>query len=68
MNDIARWDTDRKSKAVLDQVSSSSAEAQRLGFTGTPSFAVEGPATAGLETLGTAGSASSIEAAIEQAG
>ena len=28
-------------------------EAERLGFTGTPSFAVKGPSTNGLELLGT---------------
>jgi protein-disulfide isomerase len=65
--DIARWNRDRKSKAVLGQVSSTTAEAQRLAFSGTPSFAVEGPGSHGLKTLGTPGSASAIETAIDQA-
>ncbi len=43
------------------------AEAQQLGFTGTPSFAVEGPGAKGKETLGTPGEASLIEEAIEEA-
>jgi protein-disulfide isomerase len=64
---IARWNADRKSKRVLAQVAATTTEAQRLGFTGTPSFAVEGPATAGLKTLGTPGSAGDLESAIEQA-
>jgi protein-disulfide isomerase len=68
--DIARWDADRKSKAVLDQVASTTAETQRFGFSGTPSFAVEGPASNGLEPLGTAGtsSAAALEGAIDGAG
>ena len=63
--DIARWNRDRKSKRVLDEVAATTAEAQRLGFTGTPSFAVEGPGVAGTEALGTPGSAGSLESAIE---
>ncbi len=55
VKDIARWNSERKSKRVLAEVASTTAEAERLGFTGTPSFAVEGPATNGLETLGTPG-------------
>lgn len=65
--DIPRWNRERKSKAILKQVSSTTAEAQGLGFNGTPSFAVEGPGAAGLKTLGTPGSAGAIETAIDQA-
>lgn len=65
--DIARWNRDRKSERVLDQVAATTAEAQRLGFTGTPSFAVQGPGTSGLEALGTPGSAGSLESAVEGA-
>ncbi|HEY0392157.1 MAG TPA: thioredoxin domain-containing protein [Solirubrobacterales bacterium] len=64
---IANWNVDRKSKRVLDEVTATTAEAERLGFTGTPSFAVEGPGTAGIETLGTPDSASDLESAIENA-
>ncbi len=66
--DIARWNRDRKSKAVLSEVSRTTSEAQQLGFSGTPSFAVKGPVTAGLKTLGTPGSASALETAITEAG
>jgi protein-disulfide isomerase len=62
--DIAQWNRDRKSRRVLQEVADTTSEAQRLGFTGTPSFAVEGPATSGIETLGTPGSAEALEAAI----
>jgi protein-disulfide isomerase len=64
---IAKWNEDRKSPNVLSEVEATTAEAGRLGFTGTPSFAVEGPGTSGKETLGTPGSAGSIEESIEDA-
>jgi protein-disulfide isomerase len=66
--DIARWNSDRKSPQVLSEVKSTTGEAERLGFTGTPSFAVEGPNTAAKQTLGTPGSSEAIESAIENAG
>jgi protein-disulfide isomerase len=65
--DLAQWEKDRASKPVVEEVESTTAEAQKLGFTGTPSFAVEGPGTKGKETLGTPGEASLLEAAIEEA-
>ena len=66
--DIAKWNKDRKSAKVTSRSRRTTAEAQKLGFTGTPSFAVEGPGTTGKETLGTPGSAGAIEEAIEGAG
>jgi protein-disulfide isomerase len=65
--DIARWNRERKSARVLNQVAASSSEAESLGFTGTPSFALEGPATEGVEALGTPGSAGSLESAVQEA-
>jgi len=65
--DIARWNRDRKSQATLSQVTRTSEEAQRLGLTGTPSFAVAGPNAEGMEVLGTPGSAGLLEEAIEAA-
>jgi protein-disulfide isomerase len=67
VRDIARWNRDRKSGKVLAEVAATTAEAQRLGFTGTPSFAVEGPGATGVETLGTPGSAGSLESAVDEA-
>jgi protein-disulfide isomerase len=64
---IARWNADRRSKGVLAEVAESTAQAERLDFTGTPSFAVEGPATAGLEALETPASTASLESAVEGA-
>lgn len=65
--DIARWNQDRESEAVLTQVQSESQEAQQLGLSGTPSFVVTGPGAEGKEVLGTPGSAGALEDAIEAA-
>jgi protein-disulfide isomerase len=67
VRNIARWNAARKSKRVLSEVATATAEAERLGFSGTPSFAVKGPGTTGIETLGTPGSAGDLESAIENA-
>lgn len=67
VKDIARWNKGRRSARVTGEVEATTAEAQRLGFTGTPSFAVEGPGTKGMETLGTPSSPAAIEEAIEAA-
>jgi protein-disulfide isomerase len=65
--DLKRWNEDRRSKSVLAQVSSSSSEAEGLGFSGTPSFAVEGPRANGLEPLGFMQSPDEFIAAIDRA-
>ena len=65
--DIPRWDQDRESGRVGAVVQGTTAEAEELGFGGTPSFAVEGPGTKGLEPLGTPGSLGEFEEAIEAA-
>lgn len=66
--DIAQWNKDRKSSATLAEVKRTTEEAEELEFTGTPSFAVQGPGTKGLETLGTPGSSGALEEAIDDAG
>ena len=65
--DIAQWEKDRKDKAVVREVGETTAEARNLGFEGTPSFAVEGPGTKGLEPIGTPGSIGALEEAISSA-
>jgi protein-disulfide isomerase len=67
VKDLARWEQERNSPKATEEVENTSAEAQRLGFQGTPSFAIRGPGTAGLEPLGTLGSSEEFEAAIEDA-
>lgn len=64
--DMARWEHDRRSNRVKRRVEAQTAEAGRLGLEGTPSFAVAGPATAGLEVIEAAG-APDLEAAIDSA-
>ena len=42
-------------------------EAQNYGFTGTPSFAIKGPSTNGIELLGSLSAPEEFEEAIEEA-
>lgn len=65
--DIPAWNRTRESRAVLADVDETNAEARELGFTGTPSFAIEGPGTGGLEALGTPASTGALESAITDA-
>jgi protein-disulfide isomerase len=65
---IAKWNRARKSQAAIARVEATTAEAESLGFTGTPSFALEGPGAKGLEKIGTPESAGALESAIENAG
>jgi len=67
VKDLAQWNKDRKSKAVLREVEETTAEAERLGFGGTPSFAIEGPGTSGLKALSPLESSEEFEAAIAEA-
>lgn len=65
--DIARWNRDRESARVVKEVEATTGEAEALGFTGTPSFAVEGPGVSGTKTLGAVPAGGDIESAIEEA-
>ncbi|HVW47105.1 MAG TPA: thioredoxin domain-containing protein [Solirubrobacterales bacterium] len=65
--DMAKWKQEWKGKKYKKQVESTTSQAQTLGFTGTPSFSIEGPKSEGLELLGTPGSTEAIEEAIEKA-
>jgi protein-disulfide isomerase len=64
---MAKWKKEWKSKKYKKTVESTTSQAQKLGFTGTPSFSIEGPKSEGLELLGTPGSTEAIEEAIEKA-
>jgi protein-disulfide isomerase len=66
--DLTKWNQARKSEAVIAEVEATSAEAENLGFTGTPSFALEGPGAEGTEAIGTPESIGDLESAIENAG
>lgn len=66
VKNLVKWNQDRKK--LLEKVEATSEEAQRLGFEGTPSFAVKGPQTNRLEPLGTPESLGALEEALEKAG
>lgn len=64
---MAKWNEDRASANVTNEVQETTEQAQKFGFTGTPSFAIEGPSTKGLELLGTPESIEEFEEQIEKA-
>jgi protein-disulfide isomerase len=65
VQNLARWNEERR--RFTAEIEATTAEAQELGFTGTPSLAIEGPGTDGLEPID-AQSTGDLEAAIEAAG
>jgi protein-disulfide isomerase len=67
VKDLAKFNQERKSKEVESEAEQTTEQAATLGFEGTPSFAVKGPSSNGLELLGTPESTQSIEEAIEKA-
>jgi protein-disulfide isomerase len=67
VKDLAKWEEERKSKKLLKEVAKTTAQAETFGFSGTPSFAIEGPSTNGVELLGSPGDTQTIEEAIEDA-
>ncbi len=64
--DLAKWKEEWKGGKFKQQVESTTEQAEKLGFTGTPSFSIEGPKSEGLELLGTPGSTEALEEAIEK--
>ncbi len=62
VKNLSRWNSERA--RLEPKVEATTAEAQELGFTGTPSFAIKGPKTNGLTPIEDATSTSSLEAAI----
>jgi len=67
VKNVAQWNKERKSKALTSEVEATTAQAERYGFTGTPSFAIKGPSTNGVELLGTVSTPEEFEEAIEEA-
>jgi protein-disulfide isomerase len=63
---LPKWNADRAQMSA--EVKETTREAQMLGFSGTPSFAIKGPKTGGIRLLGFPESAAELEAAIEEAG
>jgi protein-disulfide isomerase len=62
VKDLSQWNSERADLEA--EVEATTAEAQQLGFTGTPSLAIKGPKTEGLQPIETATSTGALEAAI----
>jgi protein-disulfide isomerase len=67
VKDIAKWNKERTGKKLTGEVTKTTEQAQTFGFTGTPSFAIEGPSSNGTELLGTPSTPEEIEEAIDKA-
>jgi protein-disulfide isomerase len=68
VKDISRWNEERNGAKFKQEVEETTSEAENeLGFTGTPSFAIKGPSTNGLELLGTPKRTGEIQEAINKA-
>jgi protein-disulfide isomerase len=65
--DLAKWKEEWKGGKYKKQVEDTTAQAEKIGFEGTPSFSIEGPKSEGLELLGTPGSTEALEEAIKEA-
>jgi protein-disulfide isomerase len=68
VSDIPRWNRERQSAKLAKEPLATTAEAARLHFSGTPSFAITGPKTHGRQALGTPENAAALLHAIKQAG
>jgi len=65
VRNMKRWEKGLETLAFESELTTEQAE--KLGFSGTPSFAIVGPGTDGVEALGTPGSTEALEEAIAQA-
>jgi protein-disulfide isomerase len=68
VSDIPRWNRERESARLAHEPLATTVEAGKLGFGGTPSFAITGPKTHGRQPLGTPENAAALLHAIKQAG
>lgn len=66
VKDMARFNKERKSKTVEEEAERTTEQAATLGFEGTPSFAIKGPSSNGLELMGTPESTIEIQEEIEK--
>jgi protein-disulfide isomerase len=68
VKNIAKWNEDRKSAKLTNEVAETTEQAQGFGFNGTPSFVIKGPGTNGVELLNTPSTPQELEEAINKAG
>jgi len=66
VHNLTKWQADRRQ--MTQKVEETTEEAHGLGFSGTPSFAIQGPQTGEIQPLGSPGSTDSLESAIDAAG
>jgi protein-disulfide isomerase len=64
--DMKKFNEERKSGKFKKKVEATTEQAANLGFTGTPSFAIEGPNSEGLELMNTPQSVGAFEEKIEE--
>jgi Protein-disulfide isomerase len=67
VKNIAKWNEERKSEKLTEEVETTTEQATNVGFTGTPSFAIKGPSTNGTELLSNLSTSAQVEEAIEKA-
>lgn len=65
--DIAKWERDRTSEKFEAEVEETNEEAERLGLSGTPSLALQGPGTNGVELKNSPTSTEALEIFIGEA-
>jgi protein-disulfide isomerase len=65
--DLAKWNKERKSGKYKKDLEAQTKEAEKLKFEGTPSFAIEGPKSKGLEVITTPESSGQLEEEIKEA-
>lgn len=66
VKDLARFNKERQESEQKTTINNTTEEAKRFGFTGTPSFAIKGPNSNGLELMGSPGSTAAIEEKIQE--
>lgn len=64
--DFEKWNEERKSPKLKKQLEETSGQAEHLGFTGTPSFAIKGPKSEGLELMNAPESSGQFEEEIKK--
>jgi protein-disulfide isomerase len=67
VKNIAKWEEESTNPKLIKEVEDTTAQANQIGFTGTPSFAIKGPSTNGTELLSNISSSEQLEAEIKKA-
>jgi protein-disulfide isomerase len=65
--DLAKWNKERKSGKYKKQLEATTKQAEKIGFEGTPSFAIEGPTSKGPEKISSPETSGQLEEEIENA-